>query len=247
MVDLRGNVVVRVRDGGRTKDEDVIQHFRPAQILRAHAFRYCHHRYYGFTRDGLRQLGTLAERFQQMSYTYRFARVSPTEVLAQNLVTGDKRVVGPTPQLGPNGRMEHIYVREYLARRVRHPLHRIFGWPGREVWYGGRTRNDLDTTLAIWDVIQDMRPDVRITDHLDWWPARGEIRGWLWLGVDADIDTDLGQNIDSQRVYRLPWREIVVLSHRDILDRSLPVYGGFAYRLSASAFLDKRKALAWQL
>lgn len=246
-LDLRGNVVVRVRDGGRTKDEDVIQHFRPAVILRAHAFRYCHHALAGFTREGLRPNNGLAERFQQLSYEWRFARVSATEVLCQNLVTGDKKIVDQHPRpSGRNGRMEHVYVQEYLRRRLRHPRHRIFGAPGREVWYGGRTLNDLDTTLRVWDMIQTLRPDVRITDHLDWWPSHREIRGWLWLGVDADIDTDLGASSDGQRIYRLPWQEIVSIDHAMIRDQSIPVYTGFSYRLSAHAFVDKREMLAWQ-
>jgi len=174
-------LVLKVGAGATYQDGDIVVALNRRRIRCVHAQHICHPVLAGFTRDGLRPDG-LAKQFRERTAEYRFTRVSHTEVQRLNLRTSVTDTLGRNP----NARGEAIAVARFIARRVAHPRHCVFGTPGAEQWYGGRsflTHPDLD---VVWSDIETLSA-FRESDHALWPVTRTERAHCLCVAV-ADFD-----------------------------------------------------------
>jgi hypothetical protein len=92
---------------------------------------------------------------------YKFERVSRTEVKRILLSDMSEEVLSNTP----NGNGERIDVKAYVERRIAHAKRSnaggkaLFGTPGREVWYGGRTDVSRPNLTTVWAEIERVTPN----------------------------------------------------------------------------------------
>ena len=133
---------------------------------------------------------------------------------------------------------EYIDVEEYLAHQLRHPQHAIFGAPGREVWYGGRTDTSNGRLDIVWRAIE-AQSEHREADYTLWPIGREEAKHCLFISVD-DFGEDERRRMTAseyngegrdrrvirRRILHVDWRNLPGLSAElkiDIADRSTPV------------------------
>lgn len=161
-------ILLKVGAGANYEDGDVLCAFNNHRIQSTHAMQLCHHRKFGFNSSGLRP-GGLAQEWQELIYQYRFTR-SGVEVIRETLETGAIEIFG-----SPD-----IDVDQFVRRRLKHANHRIFGQPGAEIWYGGRT-NINDTVLtAAWNRINFHTGKNKTDTEYTLWPmGRLDIRHHL--------------------------------------------------------------------
>lgn len=169
----------------RYQDGDIVCAFNRRRTRHCHAEVICNRRGAGFTSQGLRPSGSLAERYYQRTHQFKFERVSPTTVVRTNLWTGEVDVIGPVP----NDKGEQIDVAGYIARRRLSPGHKLFGVEGGEVWYGGQQRFDTPTLDLVWTDIETHSP-LREVDHADWPLGLMEFRTHLAIRVNDFDDTE---------------------------------------------------------
>ena len=169
-------ILLKIRPGSGYVDGDVLCAFTDRHIRCVHAEHICHPQHAGFTRDGIRPAG-LSERFLDCVYQYRFERLNRTQV--KRVETDVLGQVIAEDVFGP----ESIDVAVFVARRLKHPKHRIFGKAGREAWHGGRTDVSLSAVNKSWELIQahsdhrDRNPCPFCgEDHLLWPMGRLDIR-----------------------------------------------------------------------
>lgn len=127
------------------QDGDIIHAMNDLHIHDVHAQHICHKNLVGFNSDGLRPANSLTEDYLSEVRQYKFERISQTEVRRSDLFSMSIDVFSDTP----NGDGEYIDVPLFISRWRQHPKHVIFGKPGTEIWYGGRT---LITTAKINDI-----------------------------------------------------------------------------------------------
>ena len=123
------------------QDGDIICGLSEVAIEFAHAQLICSLGSCPKNSDGLRPSQSLLHRYMAATSRYRFERVSTAEVVRVTLATGERETLSEAP----NGAGEAIHVDEFVRRRVRHSRHKIFGLPGREIWYGGNAPRDRVT------------------------------------------------------------------------------------------------------
>ncbi len=239
-------LVLKIGSDGGYEDGDVVDAFNGRRICWAHAEMICGIQAAGANEEGLRPLGSLAQVFREKVCRYRFERIGETKVRRVEIATGQEETFGPTP----NARGEAIDVPSFLQRRLTSPRHAIFGAPGKEVWYGGRTvRRDAGLD-ELWQVIE-ARTTTRQADCTLWPAGRWDLRGHLFVGVDDFDDATLEQLkaplLDPQRLtaegeptvikkrkHRVDWLSALGLSSETIdsvRDRQTKVDGRarFAY------------------
>lgn len=231
------------RPPNKYQDGDVVCCFNARRISAAHVSGICHHRHAPLTGDGLRADG-IAQQFQELTYQYKFQRVSRAEIKRITLATMDEEILGPTP----NAKGEYIDVQAFIDRRKEHLLHRIFGATGAEYWYGGRESRDPATLDLAWQLIEADTP-LRKADHLRWPLSPLEKRHFLGLpiedvsdrvmqnAVNIEIDYDMyqpeydprgergprvGDTTIRKRRVNIPWRTLG-LAARDVLDLGVEV------------------------
>ena len=124
----------------------------------------------GFNNDGLREVDSLPDIFQRLTYSHITARISKTEVLKRSLSDGTETIYGPST----------IAVEQYIAARVKHHRHRIFGSRGAEYWYSGRTSNDK--VEQIWDELES-RAGLDRNKYKLWPLSPVEQRRFLPIGI----------------------------------------------------------------
>ena len=127
----------------------------------------------GFNNDGLREVDSLPDIFQRLTYSHINLRISKTEVLKRSLSDGTETIYGPSA----------IAVEQYIAARVKHHRHRIFGSRGAEYWYSGRTSNDK--VEQIWDELES-RAGLDRNKYKLWPLSPVERRRFLPIGI-ADV------------------------------------------------------------
>jgi hypothetical protein len=172
-------------DPRRPQRGDVICAFNRRRISACHAEMICHPVRAGVTSAGLRPNVSVSRDWMERTYQYRFTRVSATEVERLDLATMGVEVFGPP----------HIDISQFLALRLAHPQHRIFGASGAEVWYGGRQDLSLTALAAVWSAIETKTP-LREADHSLWPLSDVERMRFAALGV---VDFDDVQRVDLER------------------------------------------------
>ena len=222
-------------------DGDILCAFNRRQIRGVHAEALCQPYKFGFNSDGLRNLGTLPEKFQENAFLYRFERISATEVRRTDLVNSGQVIIGPTPTL-IDGKSQHIFVEDYIARRKADAKHRIFGTDGSEVWYGGKTDVTWTRLDTIWEEIEnrslaEIGEQKNEVDHRDWPAGARELSRFLIVSVndfDDAVSKELTQPVVdttdpdnpvtlSKRRNMIAWRELRDTNESEVLDPGIPV------------------------
>ena len=157
------------------RDGDVVCCFADFAIHLCHAEMICHPRKFAFNSDGLRERGTLLEKFTARASLFRFTRLSSEVVQRDNLSTGTHDLLSGEA----NSEGEYLDAGVYIERRRQHATHKIFGAIGQEVWYGG-VRRDEETVYGAWSDIET-HTDHRQVDHCHWPLTDTERRNFLPL------------------------------------------------------------------
>jgi len=152
----------------------------------------CHVQFAGFTNDGLRPNGCLAERMLQRTRQYRAERISLKEIKRITLATMDEEILSDKP----NAKGEYIHVQSYIDRRTAHPRHKIFGELDREVWYGGRTYYENQRMTLVWSDIETYSAH-REVDYPRWPAGSDDLKVHLFIAVDDFSDGEAEEFVAS--------------------------------------------------
>jgi hypothetical protein len=163
-------------------DGDILDAFSSRRIKAVHAQHACN-AVVETDGSGLRIRGTLAELILQETRQYKFIR-SGSVITRVNRLTSESEDVS-----------DQIKIALFLERRLSNPNHRIFGTPGNEVWYGGRTAYDAVTLDRVWAEIEK-RTELREADHRQWPCGRQDLREHLIIPVD-DFDDSTAEELKS--------------------------------------------------
>lgn len=163
-------LVLKVGDGASYEDGDVLCAFNDRRIGEVHlhhignpALRPDISPRAGGRKNGLIQADTIAEHLKRKTSQFMFQRVSRRAVLRTNLLTDEQVQIDRNPRL-IDGRMQHMFVEEFVARRMRSARHGLFGTEGREFWFGKvRSISAMDIT-DLWLRVEG-ETDLRRADH----------------------------------------------------------------------------------
>jgi hypothetical protein len=178
---------------------------------------------------GLREIGSLGEFALHITKEFRFDRVA-NEVVRTTLSTMDQETLGPTP----NAAGEYIHVVEWLERALDNPKHKVFGEPGSEYWYGGKSDYAAAKIDAVWAEIEKRTPQRRADYPL--WPAgRLDLKHHFLISMDdfseaeeREFSEPLTQvnTVVKRRKRNVDWRANLGLSlgtQGSVVDRDVTV------------------------
>lgn len=175
-------ILLKIQPGAGYEDGDILCAFNRRRTRQCHAERICHPWKNGIGKSGLRPSNGPAEAMLAAVSQYRFDRVSQYEVLRTDLITGEQELFSKTP----NKRGEAIDVEQWVARRLREkapdggPKASVFGEPGRERWYGGRTDTSDAVLDKVWQSVAEKTGRLESEDEFQLWPmGRLDIRRHL--------------------------------------------------------------------
>lgn len=210
------------------KDGDILCAFSDRRIRCVHTENICHPRKAQRNASNLIIASTIARDWFERTHEFRFERVSATEIRRVVIATGAEEIIGPTP----NKAGEAMDVRLFLARRKKHPTHRIFGEDGAEFWYGGRIDVTDAKLSAVWDAIEGKTPLRRNAAAFTKWPAgEQELKSHLFIPSDnfddataeeliapelSDPDAKGEQIVVQRRLHRIDWKAKLSLAPADI-------------------------------
>lgn len=140
-------------DSKHYQDGDILAAFNSRFIRCVHAQHICHVKNAGGGIGALRDNVHVARDWFEHTHQYRFERVSRTEIKRITLADMSEVLIDGTPKR-IDGKMQHTDVALYVAGRLAHERHKIFGSPGREVWYGGRTDVSNAKLTLVWNTIE---------------------------------------------------------------------------------------------
>lgn len=232
-------LAVKIGNHGACKDGDILQGFTTVDAIRVELEHICHPRKAGGGVRAHRNSNSVAKDFEEMSYRYRFDRVSKHEVKRLEIDTGEEHIVGALP-VEIDGKQQHIMVDQFVKRRLEHHGHRMYGEPGSEFWFGGRMKRDYETILKIRDHVYE-RLGKNIEDRGNApegppWPV-GLVERFSYLFFDVeeltkDRKEELARPIydafraEPEILYKrnhfVDWREIVPAEYHE---RVLNPYG----------------------
>ena len=234
-----GELLIKIGDAGPDplmRDGDTVSAFSDDQILCVNANALCHVRHCTCNNDGLRPVGSLPECYQQHTNRYRYVRVLPDTFERTDLISGETSIINSTP----NDAGEHCHVAEYLARRVKHPRHWIFGTTGQDSCYGGARPGLSRDISGMWDAIEQVSSHLR-ADHKRY-PYRAELRICLAICCDPLTEDECCDALSEDygdadphdhdehgnfvecvclRTHTVDWRELALAPEADVLDHSL--------------------------
>lgn len=173
-------LLLKGQASGKWQVGDVVCAFNDRRIGAVHASHICHVMKTPLTYDGLRQSNSLADKMQSITYEYKFSRDG--DYCIREDKNGNKEILGQTP----NDRNEYIYVDLFIARRLQHPRHRIFGKAGSEYWYGGNQDWSVAVVDKIWEMIET-ETTLRRVDYVDWPRGTSEVPPMFYRCVTDDF------------------------------------------------------------
>jgi hypothetical protein len=202
-------------------DGDVIEAANSLSIGWTWANGICKRSTAGFNSDGLRHIGGLLDAYQVATCQFRCERISRTEYRKTRTSDNSSQVI------------ERPNLQRRMKRQRQHGLHLIFGTPGTEVWYSGRTRRNAEALAEVWDAIELHTP-IRRTDELFQRPRSNahKLKRHLLLTVpDFDEDRRIGfveslyagddETVLKRRKRWLQWKSLVPAGlHAAVEDRS---------------------------
>jgi hypothetical protein len=195
------DLLLKVGASNGYADGDILGAFNRRRIRCVHAEHLCHLGLAGFTRDGLRPVDALARDLREACCQYRFERVSRTEIERVEIATGARVRSGAVP-VEVDGQRQQMDVDLFVRRRKRHSRHGLFGTPGSEQWYGGKTdRSDAKLSL-VWQAIEAKTARLETEAEFQQWPmGRLDIRSHLPIQVvefdDATAETLIAPELDT--------------------------------------------------
>lgn len=244
------------------KDGDIVCAFSNRRIRSVHAEHICRLDNFGFNKDGLRP-SSLASKFYEAVYQYKFERISKTEIRRTDLVTLEQEIFSHIPNV--NG--EYIHLESYLARRIAHPNHKIFGTQkGKEYWYGGKVSSNHTTLDKVWSAIETDTAE-RAINYTKWPLTPAEKRIFLGVGVDdfdiaeedrlvnlemkldnqaPDYDPDL-QAISYKRRANINWRSLSLGNNQDIQNPAKEIDFRNITKDRVKIVAYKKRKTLWQL
>ncbi len=143
-------LLVKKGDGQDYKDGDIISALNSKRILDVHAQNITNPKFQDKNKHGLREPGSTLEDYLLNTKEFKFQRLSKTAIKKINLQTREETVISDVP----NADGEQMDVPTYIARRLRHDRHQIFGTPGQEYWFGGRTITTDVSIDKVWEQIE---------------------------------------------------------------------------------------------
>ncbi len=178
-------LALKIGPGANYVDGDILAAFNSRHIRCVHAQHICHVKLAGGGVGAHRDDAHVSRDWFEHTAQYRFERVSKTEIKRILLADMSEVIINGTPKL-IDGKNQHMDVKLYVARRLLHARHKIFGTPGREVWYGGRADVSNANLDLVWNAIETK------TAHLEAdfprWPAgRQDLISHLFIICD-DFD-----------------------------------------------------------
>lgn len=238
-------LLLKIGDGSGFEDGDVLCAFNRRRTRCVHAQHICHVKSVGFNRDGCRPVDSLPFAFMERTHQFKFERVNSTQVVRTNLTTFSQDVLGPVA----NSEGERINVPEFIARRLQHANHAVFGTQGNEIWFGGNKDFSNPKLDLVWDAIQTRSAKRESDPEFQFWPmGRLDIRTHLAIRVDEFDDTEAeefvkpmfertpgGQDrldqhghriMARQRTHHVNWRQLangLGVSNAQIQDPDFPV------------------------
>lgn len=229
-------LAIKVGDGANYRDGDILAAFNRRRTRCAHAQHICHVMKAGGGVGALRDNAHVARDWFEHTAQYRFERVSHTEIKRITLATLDEVLVNGAPKR-IDGRAQHMDVALFVARRMAHGRHRMFGSRGREIWYGGRTDMSNSALNLVWNAIETKTAEREINFRR--WPAgRQDLISHLFVTIE-DFDETVASDLVSpeldetdpdnpitikKRRHHITWRDVIATKeHTDIEDKAVSV------------------------
>jgi hypothetical protein len=176
-------LIVKIQSAGSNpsyQDGDVVQAMSLDQIYMAHAEMICNISNFGFNTQGLRDTGTLLEKFEQSTKTYKFERLNSNDVKRTNLITLEESIINTIP----NTDGESINVYKYISRRLKSNRHKIFGSQGSEIWYGKSKTHDSSIISSVWNHIETETINLQVNNS-NWPFTPREKRGFVCINTSG--------------------------------------------------------------
>lgn len=207
-------LIVKVGSTGNHPDGEILYVANRRRIMQVHGEMICHVKRAGWCSPwGHRPIG-LAYHWQDACYQYCFSRVGEWEAVRHDRHSGNLETFGRLPVMS-DGRWQAWHLPLYLAHRLWHRRHRIFGLPGREIWFGGRYDTSMPVLERVW---RRITMETGIAPESLRWPAgRLDLRNHLVLPLwhdlsDEDADGLVGQGVNWRDM--LPWELIPLIEQR---------------------------------
>ncbi len=176
-------LIVKIQSAGSNpayQDGDVVQAMSLDQIYMVHAEMICNVSNFGFNTQGLRDVGTLLEKFEQSTKTYKFERLNSNDVKRTNLSTLEESIINTIP----NTDGEAIDVYQYLLRRLKSNRHKIFGSQGSEIWYGKSKGYSDSMITSVWNDIETDTTNLQVNNR-NWPFTSREKRGFVCINTSG--------------------------------------------------------------
>jgi hypothetical protein len=209
-------LALKIGAGANYIDGDILCAFNSRRIRCVHAQHICHVKNAGGGIGALRDNAHVARDWFEHMRQYRFERVSRTEIKRILLSSMKEVLIDGTPKL-IDGKMQHMDVSLYIVRRLAHKRHKIFGSPGAEVWYGGRTDvSDAKLTL-VWNAIET-KTAFREVDFPLWPVGSQDLISHLFVTVDDFNEAEADDLVSPELDLTDPKDPIVVKKRRRYID-----------------------------
>jgi hypothetical protein len=176
-------LIVKIQSVGSNpsyQDGDVVQAMSLDQIYMVHAEMICNVSNFGFNIQGFRDTGTLLEKYEQSTKTYKFERLNSNDVKRTNLITLEESIINTTP----NTEGESINVYKYISRRLKNNRHKIFGSQGSEIWYGKSKTHDSSIITSVWNDIETETTNLQVNNS-NWPFTPREKRGFVCINTSG--------------------------------------------------------------
>lgn len=209
-------LVLKVGPGSNYRDGDVLAAFTTVDAIRVDLDHRADVRWAGGGVGIPRAAQGFARDFQEMTYQYLFQRVSKRQVERFDLKTGESHRFSRVPTM-VDGRRQHMHVDRYCYDRLKHSMHRLFGRPGREFWFGGVQDRSDENILHCRDVLFEKYgiPRERNSNMPEGpaWPAgTQDIRSFIWIDVESlprARSIELTKPGKNKRDWYVDWRDVL--------------------------------------
>jgi len=217
------------------QDGDIIAAFNSRRIRCVHAMHILDPRKAGGGLRAPRNARHISRDFYELTHQYRFERISNREARRVDLLTGEEVVFNERLKIvkGENFAMD---VPLYIARRLDHPGHVVFGKPGSEIWYGGRKDFSNATLDLVWSTIQN-KTQLKEEDFTQWPAGINDLKSHLFLSVD-DFDDATSEDLVAPELDTSDPENPIVLRKR----KNFVVWRNFVPSADVSRVMDKSVA-----
>jgi len=134
------------------KDGDVIGCYPFLNTLLQRGQNICLPKKFDYNSVGLRNFGTLLEKYEQKTHKYKCERINSNQILKTNLLTEEQETISPINLYG------------FITKMLSIPNHAVFGTEqGQEVWYMKKLPlfGDSAKINSIWDDIEQHTDNLR--------------------------------------------------------------------------------------